>query len=160
VVLYFLFCFVLFSLVSFTPHSPLPLTPLVCHPSHSPPFHPPFTPHSLHPFTPPPHPQDFLAALYHDDGSGGWTDHSNVVHGLGKGKGKGQGVCADCMPWVSMWSPYSHDITVTANYVDCDCVDNAGTRTKVAGTVVVPTGGVWPAPAQEVIAKAGPRARP
>jgi hypothetical protein len=100
---------------------------------------------------------DFLAALYHDDGSGGWHDYDNVIELLGHGKGRGSGECAKCMPWVSMWTAYCHDINVTSNFVDCNCINNAGTRTSVSNTTTVTKGGKWPAKAQQVIHDAGPR---
>ena len=108
------------------------------------------------------HQRDFLAALYHDDGSAGWSDTANVIHSLGPNQKarSAAGPCKESMAWCSMWTAFDHDIKVMGNFVDHDCETNAGTRTTISGTVVLngtsPAG--WPKQATDIVAAAGPRA--
>jgi hypothetical protein len=62
-------------------------------------------------------------------------------------------------PWLSMWSPTSHNITVSHNFLDatCTCSLDGASNSTVEGNTRVMAGAAWPAAAAEVIAMAGPR---
>ena len=84
--------------------------------------------------------------LYHDDGSGHWTDHHNVI----------QLLPCTAANWVLLWTPFIHDVVVYDNWVDSNHSVNAGTDCAVMNTHIINASSL-PPEAQAVIVAAGPR---
>jgi hypothetical protein len=91
--------------------------------------------------------------LYHDDGSGGFDDYSNVIQFHDSCPGAGRAAPA----WVSMWIAFCHNITVHDNFADVAGIVNSGTNTTVEHTTQLVSGKPLPSEAQAIVDAAGPR---
>eukprot|EP00966_Prymnesium_polylepis_P242933 5618290-Prymnesium_polylepis.1 len=86
-------------------------------------------------------------ALYHDDGSAHFVDHGNVI--------QLKSTCPEGAAWVSLWTPFIHDVHVRANFADIVAASNAGTNCTITGTTLVNT--TLPPAAQAIVDQSGPR---
>jgi hypothetical protein len=100
------------------------------------------------------------ALLYHDEGSGWWHTHDNVVNQS----------AADCVPnggwwysYIAAWACSEHDILAEDNWSfelsrTDTCCGNAScpdSNVTVRGSTVVPAGAPWPPAAQAIADAAG-----
>ncbi len=94
-----------------------------------------------------------IIRYYPDEGSAYWTISENVFSGAA--------FCQDDCQWLHIWTASIHDINTTDCFTDTATQDVHGTNTPVTNITVVPRGtplGEWPAPAQAIMAAAGPAA--